>query len=63
MSQGQGLHFFHEVLHFAGFRVSAPFIEKLSDHSNNLHQLKPLTILDINLVTSLGGVENTMLNF
>ena len=45
------------------FRISTPFKEKLSDHFKGLRKLKLLTNSDVNLITSLVGIANTVLNF
>ena len=48
---------------FYVFRTSTPFREKPSDHFKDLHQLKVLINFDVNLIISLGGVKNTVVNF
>ena len=46
----------YHILH--DFRTSTPYMEKSSDHFKDLHKLKLLTNLDINLTSSPGGVMN-----
>ena len=49
-------HIFHD------FRASTPFKEKSSVNFKELHKLKLLTNFDVNLMSSLGGVANYVLN-
>ena len=50
---------YHSLHHF---RTSTPFKEKSSDHFKDLHRLKLLTNLDVNLILFRGGVINYVLN-
>ena len=44
------------------FKSSTEFIEKSSDHFNDIYKLKLLTSFDVNMTSFLKGVPNYVLN-